>query len=1250
MKVVYVSIQSSDAKTLEAPAREICSEKGWDLDLYCANAEDIDEDPLTYSELVRRTKVADLVLIRCMSDPTRMKRFEKYEKDALSECPGYVMLHAGNIEVKLLYRHLFRGSDEDYILMGQFMTARGAENDKAILCLLNRMLTGEGDVPEPQETRASGIHHPDFDRDISLEDYLEKNMVPGRPTVGLMYTANLWIYDNQEHIDMLIRELESKGLNVIPVFFSSIIRNEAGEAGTVAVVKEYFMDGDRCRIDALVMATPFSQLNNSRDCSGIYTPDEQNFYHTMLNVPIIQAMSVSGHYADYEETSTGLSKGDFNMSVIWPEIDGQIITVPIGSNEGGLGGPKKYSPIPDRIRHLADMVRGWAVLSHTPRSERRIAILMYQSRPESGRIGNAAGLDTIESVNDMLKRYSQDGYTLDHVPENGRALIDEILNNITNDLEWSSPERIREKAADMVDKSVYAEHYSKITDFNKGMMEKSWGKPPGEVLVEDGKFVIPGLINGNIFIGYQPLRGWAEQMEAVYHDPVVPMPHQYLMFYRWLKHEFKANVVFHMGTHGTLEWLPGKSVGLSGKCFPDLVLNGIPHVYPYIIDDPGEGIQCKRRSEAVLIGHMCPTMARAGTYDEIAAMDNPLQEYFKARNSKGEKRLALIEQVMEGVRKAEMFEELGIPQDISAEDFEPYLDEIHDYITEIKDALVRDGLHILGRAPEEERLDKTIYSMMRLRNGSIPSLRDSYAKVLGFDMEVLLDEPSGMTSGEVNSAIIDRIDDCLISVIKDMRGADYDTETCLGLIRESAKGTSEDLETSVRYICDTLSGNLMRMTDEMDNLMLACDGGYVLPGPSGAPTRGNAHILPMGRNYYGIDPDIVPPPSSWEIGKKMADQMIQKYIDEKGCYPREIGFIIWATDTMKTNGDDVAYILWLMGVKPIWSGAGGQVIGLEVIPLEELGRPRIDVTVRITGLFRDAFPNLIDLIDDAVKLIAELDEDDEDNYLAANLRNDIIEAVEKGMTVDEARRQNSMRIFGCPPGAYGPGVNKAIETSDWKTVQDLADIYITWGSYAYGRSVEGESMRDQFVKRFSKVGVTVKNMPDREIDLLDMDDVYGYLGGLNSFVRAYGNPDAISVMGDGSNPDRLKIRDTKEELQFVYRSKILNPKFIEGLKQHGYRGVAEIANLTEYTFGWDATSDIVDDWVYEKLAEKYLFDEDTREWMKDENPHAMMDMMNRLMEAYERGMWDMKPETLERMRELYLDLEERIEEINDRYE
>ncbi|NCA73753.1 MAG: cobaltochelatase subunit CobN [Gammaproteobacteria bacterium] len=1246
MKVVYISVQSSDAHNMVGAVREISLEKKWDVELYCVNGEDADDDPMIYQELVRKSKVADLVLMRCMAEPSRMKRFARLES-VLAGCPGYVMIYAGNVEVRLMYRDLFKGSDEDFKLLVEYIGNRGGENDKGIIQWLHNRLTGGGAFPEPIKSREDGAYHPDCPRDVGLKEYLER-LVPGWPTVGILYTSNLWIYDNQKHIDMLIRKLESIDVNVIPVFFSTRVSRSQGIDGTLSVVKKYLMDGKRCRADAIIMATPFSQLNNSRDCSGVYTPDEQNFYHYLTDVPVIQAMTVGGRFSDYEESASGLSNGELKMSVVWPEVDGQIITVPIGSNEGGLGGAKRYSPIEDRIEHLSNVAKCWAKLSMKPASERKVAILMYQSRPESGRIGNAAGLDTIESVNDMLLRFDREGYTMDHVPLNGRALIDEILDNITNDLEWSSPERVKEKAADMADLKEYGRYYSKLSDFNRRLMEENWGEPPGTVCVENGEFVIPGLLNGNIFIGYQPLRSWADRMESVYHDPVVPMPHQYLMFYRWLKFDFGTDIVFHMGTHGTLEWLPGKSVGLSSKCFPDIVLDGIPHIYPYIIDDPGEGIQCKRRSEAVLIGHMCPAMARAGSYDELSTIDNALQEFFKARNSGGEKRKALVERVLNGVREAKMFGDLGISEDISAEEFEDRLDDLHSYLTDIKDALIRDGLHILGRAPEGDRLDETIYSIMRLRNGDVPSLRDSFAEVRGYSMDHLLGSPSEVREGELNSVIADSLEKELLGLLAAMRSAEYEKYGCLKLAEEAAGGMSPDLGSSIGYICDSLSVNIVRMTDEMDNLIHGCNGGYVLPGPSGAPTRGNAHILPMGRNYYGIDPDIVPPPSSWEIGKKMADQMVERYVDEIGHYPREVGFIIWATDTMKTNGDDVAYILWLMGIRPVWSKVGGQVVGLEPVPLSELGRPRIDVTVRITGLFRDTFPNLIDLIDDAVKIAAGLDESEEENYLAANLRKDIVEGIEKGLPAEQARKEGLMRIFGCPPGGYGPGVNHAVETGDWKTVQDLADIYIAWGSYAYGRGVTGESMKDQFVKRFSKVGVTVKNMPDREIDVLDMDDVYSYLGGLNSFVRAYGKKDAISLIGDGSNPDKVRLRSAREELQFVFRSKVLNPKFIEGLKRHGYRGVAEVANLTEYTFGWDATSETVDDWMYEKLAEKYLFEDDTREWMKDENPHAMMDMMNRLMEACDRGMWDADPKTLEKMKEIFLDLEERIEEVNDR--
>lgn len=1244
MRIVYVTIQSIDPSTMKGPVEEICRDKGWDVDFFGATDRDIDSDPLLYQDLVARSRRADLILVRVMADPTRMKRFEKWEA-VLKECPGFVYIYSGNLDVALVYRDLFKGTDQQYMDLRGYIRARGAENDKCIARWLHRELTGEGDVPAPEEHPADGIYHPDCPRDVTLEDYLSR-LDPSKPVAGLLFTANSWIYGNLEHIDGLIRGLEARGMEVIPVFFSSISSKVPENDGTIRVVRRYFMNGSESRIDVMVMATPFSQLNNSRDCDGVYTPDDQNFFHTMTDVPVLQVMTVSGHFADYEESAEGLGSGEMGINVIWPEVDGQIITVPFASNERGRGGPKLYGPLEERIAHIAKIAGNWADLKRTPASERRIAVIMWQSRPETGRIGGAAGLDTIQSIRDMLERFDDLGYTVDHVPSTSRELIDEIKDNVTNDLEWSSEERVREKAADMVGLDEYLPEYGKVPEFDRRSMEGTWGPPPGEITVQDGKFVIPGIVNGNIYIGYQPLRAWSEKMEAVYHDPVLPITHQYLAFYRWLRNDFGAQAVVHVGTHGTLEWLPGKSVGLSGKCFPDLVLDGMPDIYPYIIDDPGEGIQCKRRAEAVLIGHMCPTMARAGTYDALESVDGPLQELFKNISVSGEQRTAIVREILEAARGADLLTELGISDDVSIEDFEKELGRIHDYISDLKDAIIRDGLHVLGRAPEGELMEESVYSLTRLRNGTIPSLRSAVGSAMGCDIDALKDNPTGTTDGELNSALLDRVDDRTMALISEMQESGYSKEPCLAAAEKV--GDSEDLAAVVCYICDTLVPNLLRMKDEMGNLMHACGGRYVLPGPSGAPTRGNADILPMGRNYYGIDPDIVPTKAAWEIGRRMADQMIERYTEAKGTYPTEIGFIIWATDTMKTNGDDVAYILWLMGVRPVWSASGGQVVGLEPVPLEELGRPRLDVTVRITGLFRDAFPNLIELIDDAAKLVEGLDEDDSDNIMAANLRKDIVENMASGMTVDEARRRASFRVFGCPPGAYGPGVNHAIESSDWKTVQDLADIYTEWSSYAYGRGTSGEAMKDEFVRRFKKVKATVKNMPDREIDLLDIDDVYGYLGGMNAFNRAYGDQEAMSFMGDGSDPDRVRIRGTKEELQFVYRSKILNPKFIDGLKRHGYRGVAEIANLTEYTFGWDATSDIVDDWVYEKLTETYLFDKDTREWMEDENPHAMMDMMNRLFEAVDRGMWNADQDTLDRMKDIYMELEGRIEELQDR--
>ncbi len=1248
MKIVNLSIQTTDAKVMIAPADDLRIKEGYDIDLYCVNEFEADEDVLIYQELVRRTEKADLTIIRCMSDPTRFKRFEKYE-EVLKKCSGYVLLHCGNPDVTLLYRSLFKGSDEDYVKLLGYLSARGMENEYGIIYWLNNVTGGKTvPLPEPVIQRTDGIYHKGFDRNVETEDYL-KTLDPDKPTAGIMFTSNLWIYNNLEHIDALVERIEREGMNTIPFFFATT-SSSVSSTKTVDFVERYFMKDGNPLVDVILMCSPFSQLFNSREPSeGLRTRDEDNFFKMLTDVPVFQVMTSNGKYYDYEDTAEGLNKNEIQNQVAYPEIDGQIITVPIGAIDKTIASVKHARPIEDRIDHIARLAKNWAKLRRTPVNERKIAILLYQSRPDSGRIGSAAGLDSIESVYRLLIRMREEGYDVGELPENSKGLVQEFLDGVTNDLSWTSPEEVRKKAVALVDKKDYLAYYERIPDYNKKRMEKNWGPPPGTISVDGGKLVIPGILKGNVFIGYQPLRAMSEQTESLYHSPDVVMPHQYLEYYRWLQYDFKAGAVVHVGTHGTLEWLPGKTVGLSGKCFPDLVLDALPNIYPYVIDDPGEGIQAKRRSEAVLIGHLNPTMARAGGYDDLSAVEVPMQDYFKlSGTSKGERRSALVEAVYEAAKECKIFEDLGI-EDCGPEEFEKHIGKLHDYISELKDAIIRNGLHVLGKAPEDGHLDEAVYSLTKLKNGDVPSFRDSFASMRGVDILRAVENPSELNeNGKLNSEIVDITEDEFSEFLEMIRGLGYDKNECLALSKKLYGKITKEFEESLSYVCDTLVPNLIRTSDEIEYTIDAFEGRFVLPGPSGAPTRGNADILPMGRNYYGIDPGTVPSRASWIVGCKMADQMIERYIGEKGTYPKEVGFIIWATDTMKTGGDDVAYILWLMGVRPVWSRAGGQVIDLEVIPLEELKRPRIDVTVRITGLFRDTFPNIIDMIDDAVQLVSSLDESDEENYLASNLRKDIIEKIESGMAVDEARRSSSVRVFGCPPGMYGPGVNHAIESGNWKTVEDLADIYITWGSYGYARDMHGKSMRDDFVKRFGKVGVTVKNMPDREIDLLDIDDVYSYLGGLNAFVRAYGNKDAISVMGDGSNPENTKIRDTQGELRFVFRSKILNPKFLSGLKEHGYRGVSEIANMTEYLLGWDATSDIADDWMYSGILEKFLEDEDTREWMKDENPFAMMSILERLQEAIERGLWEATEDEKKRLEKLFMEAEERIEEVTDR--
>lgn len=1246
MKVIYVGIQSVSSESLGIVFREQAAEDGIVLDYHGYDYTDLNDDVLLFHDLDARTAEADFVLISCMADPDKFFRFKRY-LETLKKTEAVVFVHVGNAEIREGYRYLFNRSKEEYEALVSCFNQKGKENEIKVLEWMHSVHTGTYESPPKAAiTDNTGIYHSGRLYRDDARQYLD-GLSPSSPKIGIVIDAGSWIYEDLSSADALIDAIEAKGYETIPILFANMVSkgHDLYRSSEEVLCGSFVSDG-QCIVDAVIVCSGFSLLVNSKTGgTGPSTPECENYLLNRLNVPIIHVMTVR-KFVEYSENVKGLEKSELFTQVVWPEVDGQIITVPFSKGSGERTG--KTVPIDERIDHIARLTDNWVRLRNTPPGERRIAILMYQGMETSGDIGHAGGLDVVESVARILRDLRSEGYDLgDQCPTTGRELVDSLMSGVTNNLTNDSEQFIRNNAVDLVTGSRYrSDVFDGSPEFNRNGMCDNWGEPPGTIQVSDGKIVIPGKVFGNIFIGYQPPRALFEQMDKVMHDPHIVIPHQYLEYYHWLQYDFKAQAVVHMGTHGSIEWLPGKSVGLSQSCYPDLTLDALPHFYPYLINDPGEGIQTKRRTEAVVIGHMSPAMGRAGGYEDTAKLESLVQEYLKNRMSYSQDRKdSLLEMIREEANLHSVLTDMDLPEDVDLEQLRERLEDLNDYLFELKDSIIRTNLHVLGRAPEGAHKIDEAYSIMRLRNGSIPSIREACARSMGEDFSELVGNPSGTgKDGRLNSEIADEIDSRSWEIVSSvLSGKDNDT-----VRNETGIGASEELDTCMDYIRGTLSRNLDRTSDELSNLMRGFNGEFVPSGPSGAPSRGGADILPTGRNFFTLDPESVPTRSSWTAGCRLADQMIKRYVDDHGQYPHDIGFIMWATDNMKTNGDDIAYVLWLMGVRPVWSDISNSVIGLEVVPLEELGRPRLDVSIRITGLFRDTFPNIIDLIDDAVGLICDLDESEEENYLAANLRKEIEEDMANGMPVDEARRIAKIRMFGSPPGDYGVGVDVLIDSGKWEGTSDLADAYINWSCYAYGKGLYGQRMPEQFLRRFRKSEITIKNMSDRETDIFDVDDVYTYLGGLNALVRAYGDHPLYSVIGDDSDPDRSKTRSLSEECRFVFRSKVLNPRFLNGLKEHGYSGVIVLANISKFMIGWDGTSDSLDEWMYDEYCNKFLFDEKTLEWMKEQNPDALMDILSNLSEAMQRSFWNPDEDIRQKLLDIASDVDSRLEEFYDR--
>ncbi len=1223
-------------------ACESCTDTNISINLMAADSELLDGNEESFMTAIEHLRHSDFVIVNIHSDLSYFKKYERLRKE-IDRLGIVTFVQCGAPEVMESERVLFHLPDEEYDLVKSYIQLGGSENNFALMLWTCSRIGGIQEIicPEPFKPLVQGIYHDGVQPDIDPDAYYS-GLKPNGPTIGILLHQNLILRNDTAAIDALIDCLESKGANTVPVFFVSSPSELSGSIGLRAVVERYFMCDGRPRVGSVIMTSAFSQLT----LSDSFSDDHEVFnFFQELGVAVLQAPGILRSPEAWGEDIIGMSPVEISTNVVMPEYDGQIITVPLSFTVRNDDGTLVHTTVADRVDRISSLAISWAILRDTPNNDRKVAIMLNMYPPSNDRLGGAGGLDTFQSLMYLLNSMHTEGYLIERIPDSGKEILDEILAGLTNDFEWVPNEEIESRAADMISESGYGDWFKELPPCVFDAMCRNWGDPPGDIATHGGKFIVPGVINGNVFIGIQPNRGYHDNVEEFYHSTDVVIPHQYLAYYRWIRDVFEADVIIHMGTHGTLEWLPGKGNGLSSICYPDVVLDTMPNVYPYIIDDPSEGVEAKRRTNSVLSDYMVPTMTRAGSYDQMMDLDAALQGYLNSRETGQEKKIEIDGEAICGlISSMSMYKELGLPDDASENEILSRVELIYDYVTEMKDALIKDGLHVLGQIPQEERLMEMVYSLTRLRNGNIPSLRTAVCSAMGHDLDELLKNPSGVepATGMLNGSILDSVDKKVWDIVKTIHDSGYYFDNAKLAVTELFN-ESDEVESVIEFICNTLHPNICKMTDEIGSILGGISGGYVLPGPSGAPTRGNAHLLPTGRNFFSIDPDAIPGSSSWKIGMAMAQDMIDRYVKDNGAYPENVAIIVWAIDTMKTGGDDIAYLLYLMGLRPKWSSYGGKVVGLEVIPLEELGRPRIDVTLRISGMFRDSFPNLVDIIDEGVEMVSELDEDDQSNFIKKHLRLDMEKYIVEGMSPEEARISAMIRIFGDPPGQHGCGTGVLIESSKWDTLEDIAQVYTQWGCYAYGRRWRGDKKESVFKSKMSQMNVTVKNHNDREFDLLDIDDDYEVLGGLNSVIRAYGGFKPYSVMGDSSDTDHLKIRTLEEETAYVMRSRVLNPKWFNGLKEHGFNGAMELAKLTEYMLGWDATSDSIEPWMYEAVTDRFIFDESSRSWIHENNPYALREMIEDMLEAIDRDLWDASDETLQRLTDLYLEMEGELE-------
>ena len=1113
--------------------------------------------------------------------------------------------------------------------LAAYLDHGGLDNAEALLMALDDIIADTNTAPPPRPLLKAGLYWHDA-RVVDFTDmeaiWRGENLNEDAPIAAVVCYRALMQGGRCAPMDALISALTARGIRALPLYAASL--KDAESSAVIASLLRQADAGVIINATSFAVSDPASPANmdaHSEKSSSSQSPGAFG----VVDAPVIQIMLSASTQAQWQDSLAGLTPRDLAMNVVLPELDGRIISRAIGFKTLPKRDPlteamtSDYEAHQGRCAWVAELAENWLNLRAKPPEEKRLALVLANYPNRDGRLANGVGLDTPASALVVLRALAAAGYVVGDLPDDTETLMQTISTRPTNS-------GIAGRNVDAwLPLADYERHFADLPKPTQTLIRARWGDAKSDPMLgemADGGlgFALPVVMQGQVALAIQPARGYNIDPKASYHSPDLPPPHHYLAFYFWCRHHHQADAMISLGKHGNLEWLPGKALALDAECLPEICGGAMPHFYPFIVNDPGEGSQAKRRSAAVILDHLTPPMTLADSHGVMAELEASMDEYYEAVGVDKRRGALLMEDILAQAERAGLAQDCGI---VASDSMDEKLFKLDNFLCDIKEMQIRDGLHIFGQMMDAPQFVDLLVAILRIPRGDGEGANQSLLRALARD--ILGDaefDPLTCTRAQTwqgaRPSVLAEMDDAKWRSQGDTAERLHRLARQLVADERTAAKTWKQTHLVLKHALPALRQAISQSPlDEVRFLLRGLAGKYVPAGASGAPTRGKVEVLPTGRNFFSVDTRAVPTPAAWRIGWASAGALIDRYVQDHGNYPQSMVLSVWGTANMRTGGDDLAQALALMGVQPKWETASRRVIGFDIMPVSVLGRPRVDITLRASGFFRDAFPSQMTLFDKAVRAVAALDEKPEDNPLAANYRRERTECINAGMRDEDATRTAGFRIFSTPPGSYGAGMQTLIDEGLWQSRADFAEVFLTWGSYAYGEAESGVAAQGAFTRRLQSIDAVLHNQDNREHDILDSDDYYQFAGGLGATIATLKGEDVPIYLGDHALGDAPRVRSLGEEISRIIRGRASNPKWISGVMRHGYKGAFEMAATLDYLFAFAATTRQVEDHHFDALFDGWMAEVPVAEFIQKHNPAAWDEMLKRFQEAVDRGLW-----------------------------